>query len=194
MQVIHSARPAAELKAPSSEVWVEGQAQSVPLTAIPIDAQPNRYIREKWKDQAYGTVESVAAIACASGDELLVCLAWADDARPDGEFADAAAIVTGSGPAETLGAEGAETNLWYWAADRDSAERFVSSGPGVFKRVAAEGVDATASLDDGTWRVVLSGPLAEVVDDRIGLVVWNGSNEERAGLGAVSGWLTLERG
>ena len=117
-----------------------------------------------------------------------------DAANPSGEFADAAAIVTGSGPAATLGDENGETHLWFWAEDRPSAERFRSSGPGVFRRMTSEGVDARARLEGGTWRVVLSGPLAEVVEDRIGLVVWNGSNEERAGLGAVSGWIPLERG
>jgi DMSO reductase family type II enzyme heme b subunit len=194
MQVIHSTRPRAELTDVSSGAWAEAKAETVSLDAIPIDDQPNRYIRAKWNDKPYGTVKSVAASACASADELFVRLEWADDATPNGEFADAAAIVTGSGSAATLGDENQASNLWFWAADRGAAERFVSNGPGVFRRAAGDGLEANASLQEGTWRVVVSGPLADVADDRIGLVVWNGSNEERAGLGAVSGWITLERG
>jgi DMSO reductase family type II enzyme heme b subunit len=191
MKVSRSIRPAAELF--EATAWESADAEDIALEPIPIEAQPNRYIRAKWQDRPYATVKSVAASACAAGDTLLVRLQWPDDATANGEFADAAAVVTGAGPAETLGDDAAETGLWYWAEDRQSAERFVSRGPGVFSRADAAGVSAAASLDDGVWRVVLSGPLADVIDDRIGIAVWNGSNEERAGLGAVSGWISLEK-
>jgi DMSO reductase family type II enzyme heme b subunit len=124
---------------------------------------------------------------------LFVRLEWPDDATPNGEFADAAAVVTGVGPVETLGSDSTETGLWYWAEDRQAAERFASRGPGVFARSEGAGVEAAGTLVDGVWRVVLSGPRSEVVDDRIGIAVWNGSNEERAGLGAVSTWIALEK-
>jgi DMSO reductase family type II enzyme heme b subunit len=194
MKVIHSNQPASAIREGSSDLWADAHTENVSLAPIPIEKQPNRYIREKWKDRSYGSVTSVAASACTTDDELFVRLTWPADNTPNGEFADAAAIVTGSGPAETLGDEATETTLWYWANDRGSAERFVSNGPGVFARSDAEGIQATASLEAGMWHVVLSGPLAEVVDERMGFAVWNGSNDERAGLGAVSGWVTLERG
>lgn len=194
MQVIHSSQPASALREGSSDIWTDAQTENVLLAPIPIDKQPTRYIREKWKDRSYGSVTTVTASACVTDEELFVRLTWPDDENPNGEFADAAAIVTGSGPADTLGDEATEATLWYWANDRSSAERFVSRGPGVFSRADAGGVQATATLEDGSWQVVLSGPISEVVDDRVGLAVWNGSNEERAGLGAVSGWVTLERG
>jgi DMSO reductase family type II enzyme heme b subunit len=193
MKVNRSDRPKAECLDASSAVWSDADTETVSLAAIPLDQQPTRYIRAAWSDRPYGSVTSVTASACASDEALFVRLEWSDDASPNGEFADAAAVVTGAGPVETLGSEAAETGLWYWAADRESAERFASRGPGVFSRSDASGVEAAAALGGGVWRVVLSGPLAEVVDDRIGIAVWNGSNEERAGLGAVSSWIALEK-
>lgn len=193
MKISLSDRPVAELMEATCGAWEAADAADIALAPIPIDAQPNLYIRTKWQDRPYATVKSVAARACVAGDTLLVRLEWPDDATVNGEFADAAAVVTGAGPADTLGAGDAETGLWYWAEDRESAERFISRGPGVFSRVDAAGVAAAASLDAGVWQVVLSGPLADVREDRIGVAVWNGSNEERAGLGAVSGWISLDR-
>ena len=60
----------------------------------------------------------------------------------------------------------------------------------------ATGVAAAAALDGGRWAVVLTGELSDVVPDghaRVGVAVWDGANEERAGLGAVSSeWIPLE--
>ena len=80
--------------------------------------------------------------------------------------------------------------LWYWAEDRDEPISLVAKGPGVFSRNGATPIEATASLDGGRWRVVLAGPLASLTSEKhLGIAVWNGSNEERAGLAAVSAWL-----
>ena len=193
MKVTSATQDAATCLDASSDVWSGAETEAVSLAAIPIDQQPTRYIKAAWSDKPYGTVTSVTASACFSEDSLFVRLEWPDDATPNGEFADAAAVVTGAGPAETLGSDASETGLWYWAEDRQSAEHFASRGPGVFARSDAAGVEAVGTLEDGVWRVVLSGPMAAVVDDKIGIAVWNGSNNERAGLGAVSGWIVLDR-
>jgi len=40
--------------------------------------------------------------------------------------------------------------------------------------------------------VVIAGPLAALSSNQLGVVIWNGSNDERAGLAAVSEWLDLD--
>ena len=193
MIVRHCDGSATELLNPHSDTWGKATAESISLNPIPLDLQPTRYIKTKWQDHPYGTVRSVLASALAADAVLYVRLEWQDDEVPNGEFADAAAVVAGKGPAETLGAKDNAATLWFWAADREQGSSFWSEGPGVFRQNPASEIAASASLDEGVWRVVLAGPLSEVADERIGFAVWNGSNEERAGLGAVSGGVPLEQ-
>jgi DMSO reductase family type II enzyme heme b subunit len=184
-----------ELADPRAAAWGEIPAQAVELAPVPIAAQPNEYIRTKWANRGYGETQSASVAAASDGERLYLRLEWPDDARPNGEFQDAAAALFGSdGDAalSTMGAPASPVQLWYWEDRRPEPLAIESIGPGVFRKQATAGLDAQAGLRDGRWAVVLSGPAA-AAGTKVGVAVWNGSNEERAGLAAVSRqWLPLE--
>ena len=188
---------AADLASPGSAAWNSVVGESVSLGAIPAAAQPTAYIREAWAKRAYASTSSAKVAAVSDGDRLYVRIEWPDDAKANGEFPDGAGVVfpgAANSPVETLGSASAPVGLWCWQAGRDEALDIESRGPGVFRRQAGDGVKAAAALAGGKWTVVLSGPAAAAKGGKLGVVVWNGSNEERAGLGAVSkSWLGLEQ-
>ncbi len=184
----------ADLVDPSSGIWGEQAVETISLQPVPLEAQPTEYIRASRANRSYGETAEVAAAAVGCGDRLYVRLEWQDDERSNAEFADAAAVILGSGEGiDTLGQDDAPVTLWYWAADREDAQNLSSRGPGVVRKNDTS-VSAAAKLDNNRWSVVLSGPAAEVNGSQLGVAIWNGSNDERAGLAAISGWLPLDMG
>jgi len=182
---------------PAASAWSSVEGESIALTPVPLDAQPTEYIRVKWAGQAYGTVKEAKVAAATDGTRLYVRLEWADSTTPNGEFADAAAVYFPAGDdasAETIGSADASANLWFWQANLPDAKSLVASGPGVFRPRGGNGVGASSSNEGGRWAVVLSGDLADAQSGgKFGVAVWDGSNEERAGIGAVTAsWVTLE--
>jgi DMSO reductase family type II enzyme heme b subunit len=188
---------ASGLESPTSAAWGSVAGETVKLGAIPVGSQPTAYIREAWAKKAHGTTTAAKVAAAADGERLFVRIEWADDAKANGEFPDGAAVVfpgAANSAVETLGSAAAPVGLWCWQQGRNEALEIESHGPGVFRRQASDGIKATAALESGRWSVVLSGPATAAKGGKVGVVVWNGSNEERAGLGAVSqGWLGLEQ-
>ncbi len=194
-------RAGADLTDPKADGWSQAAAETVALAPMPLDAQPTEYIRVKWADLPYGSVPEAEVAAAHDGSRLFVRIAWADAEEPNVEFHDAAGAffpaggaAGGDAPAATMGSAAEPVNLWYWQANLLGAKNLLSRGPGAFHPRAANGVNARAALDDGRWAVVLNGALAEASEGgRLGVAVWNGSNEERAGLGAASpSWISLE--
>jgi DMSO reductase family type II enzyme heme b subunit len=193
MKVETTQSPAEDLNDPSAAVWRDLTSETVSLSPVPLAAQPNEYIRVSRADKPYGATGEAVASALNNGEQLFVRLEWQDDETPNTEFADAAAIVTGRGDEiQSMGSEDAPVGMWYWASDREQSLSLVSSGPGVVRNNTEVVTGASASLDGGRWAVVLSGPSSEVTDNKIGVAIWNGSNDERAGLAAISGWLSLD--
>lgn len=182
-----------ELINPASNVWDGATSEKVSMTRIPLTVQPNEYIKKAWKGKSYGDIKEAVAAAFGKGDQLYVRLEWKDKAASEGEFADAAAVLMGKGKSvKTMGSDKEPMNLWYWAEDRDKGVSATSTGPGVFKRDDSKAVTASASRSKGKLSVVINGPAAEVVDNKIGVAIWDGSNDERAGLAAISGWVSLD--
>lgn len=193
MKVETSKKPEKDLLNPASGVWGEVKSEKLTMEPVPLKAQPNEYIKTAWKGKTYGATKKVEVAAVGKGGQLYVRLEWADKSASEGEFADAAAILSGGGKSvKTMGSEKEPVNLWYWAEDRDQGVSVSSTGPGIFRREDGKSIVASASRDKKTLSVVIAGPLAEVTDNKIGVAVWDGSNDERAGLAAVSGWLSLE--
>lgn len=196
MRAERVAADAAELADPAGAVWGGIAGEAVPLAAVPLDAQPTDYIRAAWADREYGRTAEASVSAARDEQRLYVRVEWADDPEPNAEFPDAAGVlfpVNGDGALATLGDAETPLSLWYWEDGRPGPLRITARGPGVFRREAEDGLAASAALDGGRWAVVVSGPVEASQDGTLGIVVWNGSNEERAGLAAVSqDWLTLE--
>lgn len=176
--------------------WDALGAEQVSLAPVALEAQPTEYIRETWKDRDYGQTAQARLAAASDGDRLYLRVEWADDERPNGEFQDAVSAVfptNGSGVLATLGDADKPLALWFWEHGRPTPLRLISSGPGVVRKDEDGQLGASGVLSDGSWTVVLSGPAAIAQKGKVALAVWNGSNEERAGLAAVSReWLPLE--
>ncbi len=188
-------RVSSDLSDPGAAGWSEVVAEAVSLGPMPIDAQPTEYVRVKWADLPYGNVAETSVAAAHDGDTAWVRLEWADSDQPNVEFPDCAAVyfpADGDAPAATIGSDNETVNLWFWRSDEDHGRHLTGHGPGAFK--PQEGtVSASASLEGGRWAVVLGHPLAELRDGgRMGVAVWDGSNEERAGIGAATTeWVPL---
>lgn len=190
-------RVTSDLGDPTASDWSSAGSETVALSPVPLEAQPTEYIRVKWADKAYGNVKEAKVAAAHNGDRLFVRIEWADSATPNGEFHDAAGVyfpAGGDAPAGCIGSADAQVNLWYWQANLADAKSLVASGPGVFRPRGSNGVSAASALDGGRWAVVISGALADAQSaGQLGVAVWDGSNEERGGLGAASAsWLALE--
>lgn len=173
--------------------WAAAQAVRLSLSPVPLEAQPNAYIRTKWANRTYGTVSEVSVAATCDDERFHVRLEWEDPAAEEGEFPDAAAVFfpLGEGaPAHTIGADGHPVSLWYWRSTGSAAQVVEASGPGVFHPVATSGVpnvSVLAALAGGRWSVAFSGPVAVLEPgSSLGVAVWDGTNEERAGLAAVT--------
>ena len=186
----------ANLGDPGAEEWSKVPAERVTLGPAPVEAQPNAYIRTKWASGGYGTTAEAALASASDGQRLYVRIEWDDDAAPNTEFPDAAAVVLANGGQAnpgTFGAAGSPVSVWYWEDGRGEALNLAAEGPGVFRKQANGDIRAAANLANGRWQAVLSGPASAAASGQIGVAVWNGSNEERAGLGAVSqAWIPLE--
>ncbi len=185
-----------DLADPNSAAWSGADSASISLAPVPLDAQPTEYIRVAWADRSYGNVSDVTVAAAQSGGRAYVRLEWADSEAPNTEFQDAAAVYFPSGdsaPAATIGSPDAAVGIWYWKASLSAARSLVGTGPGAFRPSGSNGVSAAANLDGGRWAVVLEGDAAALGSAQLGVAVWDGSNEERAGIGAATPeWIPLE--
>lgn len=185
-----------DLADPAAAAWAAASSESVTLVPVPLEAQPTEYIRVAWAERPYGNVDAATVAAARDGDRLYVRLEWADSDTPNTEFHDAAAALfpsNGSGSLATIGDDESPLRLWYWQADLETARDLDATGPGAFTKRAEQAVSAAASLEGGRWAVVLSSGLDSTAPARMGVAVWDGSNEERAGIGAVTPeWIPLE--
>lgn len=188
-------RVSTDLSSPGGAGWSEISAETVSLSAIPIEAQPTEYVRVKWSELPYGNVSEATVAAAHDGTTAWVRLEWADSEEPNVEFPDAAAVyfpAGGEAPVGTIGSEDAGVNMWFWRSDETEGRHLNGNGPGRF-RPRDGSVSAAAELDGGRWAVVLGHSLDELSGGgALGVAVWDGSNEERAGIGAATTeWLSL---
>ncbi len=196
MKVTKVNAPAAELADPAAAVWSSVASESVSLAPVALAAQPTEYIREAWAQKPYGRTSEAMVAAASDGQRLYLRLEWEDDEQPNGEFQDAVASLfptDGDGSLATLGDAQKPLALWYWEQGRPAPLNLTARGPGVFRKADSAALGANSALNERRWSVVISGPAAAARAGKLGVAVWNGSNEERAGLAAVSrDWLKLE--
>jgi len=196
MKVAKVSAPAAELADPTAAVWRGVPSESVSLAPVSLAAQPTEYIRQAWANKAYGRTSEAMVAAASDGQRLYLRLEWEDDEKPNTEFQDAVAGVfpaDGDAPLATLGDANKPLAVWYWESGRPGPLNLTARGPGLFRKDNAAGLSANGALNERRWSVVLSGPASAAKAGKVGVAVWNGSNDERAGLAAVSrDWLKLE--
>lgn len=164
--------------------------------------QPTEAIRAQWKGRRHGLVTQARLAAVHNGALLAFRLEWAD-ARADekiqdsDQFVDAAAIMLPSvpkAPILLMGQKGAPVNAWYWRADEGAAGRnIVSEGFGTTRTVAPGTVNCSQRWRDGTWSVVIVRSLSLETQEPVaqlrpggqmpyGVAIWEGANQERAGI------------
>lgn len=149
-------------------------------------------------------ITEVTVQAVRSQDRLFVRLAW-DDPTANGkprdtmQFADGIAVeFPVNGKASTIPYMGDvknTVNIWYWRAGRDG-EELIAGGFGTATSLGAQGeVSGVGARSPQGWQVVLSrklaGPEGTVNLKRfheipIAFAAWDGSNQERDGLKAVT--------
>ena len=146
----------------------------------------------------------LTAQAIRSGDRLFVKLAWSDatanaSIKDTTQFADGAAIEFPVNGKETtipfMGDAKNIVNIWQWRADGRTQNLF-AKGFGTATFVPFEGLHTAATRTHDGWAVVLARPLRVKPDEGANLqgrhsmpvafAVWDGSNQERDGLKAVT--------
>jgi len=148
--------------------------------------------------------ERLTAQAVRSGDRLYVKLAWSDRTantaiKDTAQFVDGAAVqFPVNGKASTtlfMGDPKNAVNVWHWRAD-GRTENLVARGFGTATRVPFEGLSGAAVRTESGWEVVFTRPLRVKPDEGVSLrgrssipvafAVWDGANQERDGLKAVT--------
>jgi DMSO reductase family type II enzyme heme b subunit len=159
-------------------------------------AQPSAYVRTAWAGKRIGAVRSLSVQAANNRQSLFFRLEWVDATHnPDygdgSVFPDAAAVLfpaNRQAPLHLMGSPAAGIEAWYWRATRrDFGEALAFSGFATEEPQPGIPVLTSASWSDGHWRVVIGAPLAVVSPtDAVAFAVWEGSNQERAGLHSYS--------
>jgi DMSO reductase family type II enzyme heme b subunit len=203
---------------PASPEWDQVGAVELPLQPTPLGSQPSLYVQAKWIEKPYGVTQHVSVRAAHNGERLYFRLSWADDTKNDfirdtDQFADAAAVlfpVNGAAPLQSMGTSEAAVNAWYWRSDLEEPFSVTAQGIGTTKRTQDPELAAKGAYGDGAWSMVIRRRLAHAADasfshsqgrvnlmagasELVGFAVWQGVNQERGGLKAITpDWLALE--
>jgi DMSO reductase family type II enzyme heme b subunit len=148
-------------------------------------------VRTAWAGKHIGAVRSLSVQAAHNRQTLFFRLEWSDPTHnPDygdgSVFPDAAAVLfpmNGEAPLQRMGSPAAGIVAWYWRANHpDCGEALTFHGFATEERLPAPLVLNSASWAEGRWHVVIGAPLPTVLADKVAFAVWEGSNQERAGL------------
>lgn len=180
---------------PEAEIWKKAPATQVPLQP----AFPGH-------GSIVGTpvTDKLTAQAVRAGGQLYVKLTWADRTAntaidDTNKFADGAAVqFPVNGKAATMpfmGDANSAVNVWHWRAD-GRTQNLLAKGFGTSTLVPFEGLRSAAVRTDSGWAVVLVRPLRVSADEGaslqgrksvpIAFAAWDGENQERDGLKAVT--------
>ena len=198
---VQNVKSIANYAEPQSPGWQGVDATDVEMVPAPLGLQPTEYVQVSWEDRPYGLLELASLKAVHDGAKIAVQLSWAD-AQPStgaGEgFPDGAALgfpVRGEPELMQMGSADAPMQFVQWQASKSQARSVLAKGIGSTLPGASVAETANGSWSGGRWTVVFtrslagSGESASLVPGsttQIGIAVWNGSNEERAGIKAVS--------
>jgi DMSO reductase family type II enzyme heme b subunit len=186
---------------PGSTLWASVPLAAVEMAPAPLGLQPTAYVIVSWTDRSYGELPGLSMAAVHDGSRIAVWLAWPDATQDDGKgeaFPDGAAItfpVSGDPILVQMGSPDAPIHAVQWQARGNATRSVLMTGIGSSRPGPAVAEAATGSYADGTWRLVLSRSLEAPeggavlkpgAPSRIGIAVWNGSNQERAGIKAAS--------
>ncbi|MGI9373379.1 MAG: ethylbenzene dehydrogenase-related protein [Hyphomicrobiales bacterium] len=186
---------------PGAAGWAGVSTTSVEMVPAPLGLQPNEYIQVSWEDRDYGALESLDAKSVHDGAQIAIWLSWAK-AKPDtgGQegFPDSAALafpIADVPDITSMGTPKAPIHLLHWMARKNALRAVVAQGIGSSMEGADVAQSVKAGWTQGRWSVVFTRSLiagkqavslVPGTQSQIGFAVWDGSNEERAGIKAVS--------
>lgn len=185
----------ADAASPLATVW-----KKVPATQVALQpAFPGHVAIVGTPVTEHLTVQAVSA-----GDRLFVKLAWSDHTanttiKDTADFVDGAAVQFPiNGKEDTppfMGDPDNPVNIWHWSANGQT-ENLVAHGFGSATRVPSEGLKSAAVRTNNGWAVVVARSLRVNPDEGVNLrgkgtipvafAVWDGENQERDGLKAVT--------
>lgn len=195
---------------PHGAAWRDVRMVEVPLSPTPFDAQPSAYVRRAWADRTHGVTPLVKVAAAVAGGVLHARLQWeALNPRPaitgNETYADACALLFPldgeSAELATMGDAERPVQGWHWRAGTHDPFVIHASGLGTVTRQPHQAeVSVEAEWSAGSWVVVFSRkfgaagvPLRPGTEVPLGIAVWQGANEERAGLSShTPDWIQLD--
>jgi dimethylsulfide dehydrogenase subunit gamma/complex iron-sulfur molybdoenzyme family reductase subunit gamma len=185
----------ADAVSPQAAIWKKAPATQVALQP----AFPGHVAIVGTPATEHLTVQAVRA-----GDRLFMKLAWSDRTantiiKDTAAFVDGAAVQFPiNGKEDTpayMGDPDNPVNIWHWGANGHT-ENLVAHGFGSATRVPSEGLKSAAVRTNNGWAVVLTRSLRVKPDEGVTLrgkgiipvafAVWDGENQERDGLKAVT--------
>jgi DMSO reductase family type II enzyme heme b subunit len=203
----------ADLLDPGNQAWGQAPASTVVLSPTPLEMQPTEYVRVSWTGRPYGNAASIQARSLHNGDQIFFRLVWQDDSEDAkiadiNQFVDAAAVlfpIASDAPLIGMGSKGKPVNAWLWRADWEQPKNVAAEGMGSTQRRDDPALAANARHQRGRWDVIITRPLngkgspAGTValrpgtSTKIAFAVWQGANQERAGIKAFSpDWQELQ--
>jgi DMSO reductase family type II enzyme heme b subunit len=192
--------------------WGQIAAEPIMLEPSPLETQPSDYVIAAWQNRPYGVVTEVRLRQLHNGEALFFLMEW-DDPQPDTQitnidtFTDAAAVmfpIEEDAPLLVMGSEDQPINVWFWRADWARPRNITAVGHSTSVRLGEAPLAARSAWVDGVWRVVIARPfqadwpaeeavaLSPGVSVSVAFAVWEGSNQERGGIKAITGiWQQL---
>lgn len=199
------------LSDPAGSEWRSAPATRLSLAQTPLLSQPSVYVQAKWATIDYGAIAAVTVQALHNDNGIFFRLQWDDgtkndDVRDTDQFADAAAVlfpVNEDAPLTSMGSPQQPVNAWYWRPDMETPFSVTSLGTGTTRRTVDPGLRANGAHAGNAWTVVIGRSLLSDGDGyvqlaagqtaKVAFAVWQGGNNERAGLKAVTlEWQPLE--
>ncbi len=202
-----------ELLSPESKAWQDAAVSEVVLSPTPLEMQPTEYIRVSRNGRPYGVDSSMKVSALHNGDSVFFHLVWQDDSENGpiqdiDQFADAAAVMfpmVEDAPLIGMGIKDKPVNVWLWRADWERPKNVSAEGMGTTVRRDDPALSSAVRHADGQWDLIVGRSLkgkgapqgtialAPGTVTKIAFAVWQGSEQERAGLKAFSpDWQELE--
>lgn len=190
---------------PSSAYWERIPTAQIPMIATPLQMQPTEYIRNSWENKLYGSIPTLKIASVHDGQTWAVRATWQGSGPGKTDFPDALAValpVRNKPVLALMGDVDAPIHYLRWSADKPGVLSLIANGIGrsapgpSFKQVAQ------AVATGKTWNLVIARPMgtgnniAPLLPGKktgLGFAVWQGANEERAGIKAFSiDWTELE--
>lgn len=175
--------------------WLSVATEQIRLVPTPIGLQPTDHIRVNWQNQPYGRVGKILVAIIHDGNDAAIRLQWRSEQKHPKDAVAVALPVRGRPALATMGAEHAPVHFLHWIAGQGGLRSVVATGIGTTREGPRFKTSVASSWEKGEWRVVVVRPLgsgggiAPLFADAktgIGFAVWEGANDERAGIKAFS--------